>query len=109
MTQNQTEKLERLHNRATRYELVMRNDKSGETLRLRYAMRANGRSLRSAVSDLAKELVAFTGAEEVIFTAGDWQWIGPHLSQRMFGITQERAEAYAARHGGEAKPMQEAK
>jgi hypothetical protein len=70
MTQNQTEKLERLHNRATRYELVMRNDKSGETLRLRYAMRANGRSLRSAVSDLAKELVAFTGAEEVIFTAG---------------------------------------
>lgn len=39
----------------------------------------------------------------------DWQWVGPHLSQRMFGITRERAEAYAARHGGEAKPMQEAK
>lgn len=39
----------------------------------------------------------------------DWQWIGPHMSQRMFGITQERAEAFAARHGGEAKPMQEGK
>lgn len=35
----------------------------------------------------------------------DWQWIGPHMSQRMFGITQARAEAYAARHGGEAKRM----
>ena len=35
----------------------------------------------------------------------DWQWIGPHASQRMFGITRERAEAYATRHGGEARPM----
>lgn len=35
----------------------------------------------------------------------DWQWIGPHMSQRMFGLTRERAEAYAARHGGEARPM----
>jgi hypothetical protein len=35
----------------------------------------------------------------------DWQWIGPHMSQRMFGITRERAEAFAARHGGEARPM----
>lgn len=35
----------------------------------------------------------------------DWQWIGPHMSQRMFGITRTRAEAYAARHGGEARPM----
>ena len=33
----------------------------------------------------------------------DWQWVGPHMSQRMFGITQARAEAYAARHGGEAR------
>jgi hypothetical protein len=39
----------------------------------------------------------------------NWQWIGPHMSQRMFGITQVRAEAFAARHGGEAKPMSEAK
>jgi hypothetical protein len=35
----------------------------------------------------------------------DWQWIGPHMSQRMFGITRERAEAYAQRHGGTAAPM----
>lgn len=35
----------------------------------------------------------------------DWQWIGPHMSQRMFGITKTRAEEYARRHGGEAKKM----
>jgi hypothetical protein len=35
----------------------------------------------------------------------DWQWIGPHLSQRMFGITEPRARAYAARHGGIASRM----
>ncbi len=34
-----------------------------------------------------------------------WQWIGPHMSQRMFGITKTRAEAYAARHGGVAREM----
>jgi len=38
-------------------------------------------------------------------TPADWQWKGPHLSQRMFGITQERAENYAKRHGGTAKKM----
>jgi hypothetical protein len=32
----------------------------------------------------------------------DWQWIGPHMSQRMFGITERRARNYAARHGGVA-------
>jgi hypothetical protein len=36
----------------------------------------------------------------------DWQWIGPHLSQRMFGITERRAKAYAERHGGEARRME---
>lgn len=35
----------------------------------------------------------------------DWQWIGPHMSQRMFGITEQRARAYAERHGGEARQM----
>ena len=35
----------------------------------------------------------------------NWQWIGPHMSQRMFGITQERAQEYAARHGGTAREM----
>ena len=33
----------------------------------------------------------------------DWEWIGQHLSQRMFGITQQRAEDFARRHGGLAK------
>jgi hypothetical protein len=37
--------------------------------------------------------------------AADWQWIGPHMSQRMLGITEKRAKEYAARHGGEAKKM----
>lgn len=36
----------------------------------------------------------------------DWQWIGPYMSQRMFGITEARAKAYAARHGGIASKMQ---
>lgn len=35
----------------------------------------------------------------------DWQWIGPHMSQRMFGITEQRARDYAARHGGVARRM----
>ena len=35
-----------------------------------------------------------------------WEWIGPHASQRMFGISQKRAEAYAARHGGTARAME---
>ena len=36
-----------------------------------------------------------------------WQWIGPHMSQRMFGISERRARAYAERHGGIAKQMKE--
>lgn len=35
-----------------------------------------------------------------------WQWIGPHMSQRMFGISETRAKDYAARFGGEAKPLE---
>jgi hypothetical protein len=38
-------------------------------------------------------------------TPQNWQWIGPHMSQRMFGISEQRAKQYAERHGGEAKPM----
>ena len=34
----------------------------------------------------------------------NWQWIGPHMSQRMFGLTRTRAEGYATRHGGTAQP-----
>lgn len=44
-------------------------------------------------------------AESMQTAPTDWQWIGQHMSQRMFGITEERAKAYAARHGGEARKM----
>jgi hypothetical protein len=37
----------------------------------------------------------------------DWQWIGLYMSQRMFGITERRARAYAERHGGVASRMSE--
>lgn len=36
----------------------------------------------------------------------DWQWIGPHMSQRMFGITRRRAQEYATRFGGTASPLE---
>ncbi len=35
----------------------------------------------------------------------DWQWVGRWDSQRMFGITEKRAKEMAARHGGEARRM----
>jgi hypothetical protein len=35
----------------------------------------------------------------------DWQWIGKYMSQRMFGISEQRAKEYAQRYGGEAKRM----
>ena len=44
-------------------------------------------------------------AEAMQSAATDWQWIGPHMSQRMFGITEERAKNYAAKHGGKAEQM----
>ncbi len=44
-------------------------------------------------------------AESMQTEPTDWQWIGPHMSQRMFGITRTRAEGYAKSHGGDAKPM----
>lgn len=37
----------------------------------------------------------------------NWQWIGPYMSQRMFGITEARAKAYAARHGGTASEIRD--
>ena len=52
------------------------------------------------------QLLAFRAIAETMNTEPtDWQWIGPHMSQRMFGITEARAKAYAERHGGEAKRM----
>lgn len=35
----------------------------------------------------------------------DWQWVGPHMSQRMFGITETRAREYAKTFGGVASPL----
>lgn len=46
-----------------------------------------------------------TIAESMQTEPADWQWIGPHMSQRMFGITRTRAEGYAKRHGGAAEQM----
>lgn len=37
----------------------------------------------------------------------NWQWIGRHMSQRMFGITEHRAKYYASAFGGEAREMEE--
>lgn len=36
----------------------------------------------------------------------DWQWIGVHISQRLFGISEIRAKDYAARFGGVASKME---
>lgn len=36
----------------------------------------------------------------------NWQWIGPHMSQRLFGITEKRAKAYTTTHGGTATPLE---
>jgi len=53
------------------------------------------------------QLDAFRRIHETMQTEPtNWQWIGPHLSQRMFGITKTRAEAYAKRHGGVAQQME---
>lgn len=35
----------------------------------------------------------------------DWQWIGKHMSQRMFGISEQRAKDYAKTYGGKAERM----
>lgn len=49
--------------------------------------------------DLADEMIG-------TFEARRWEWVGRHMSQRMFGITQERAEEYARRYGGRARRME---
>jgi hypothetical protein len=38
----------------------------------------------------------------------DWQWVGKHMSQRMFGITKARATEYVRLYGGKAEPMRAA-
>lgn len=44
-------------------------------------------------------------AEAMRNAPADWQWVGPHMSQRMFGITEARAKDFAARFGGTASRM----
>ena len=51
-------------------------------------------------------LDAFRELADAMIGAADWQWIGPFASQRHFGITRERAEAFAARFGGVASKME---
>jgi len=52
------------------------------------------------------QLLAFRAiADAMQSEQTDWQWVGPHMSQRMFGITEQRAKAYAARHGGVAEKI----
>jgi hypothetical protein len=53
----------------------------------------------------AAALNAFRDLAEQMIGRADWEWVGPHMSQRMFGITQERAEGYAKAHGGTARKM----
>jgi hypothetical protein len=51
-------------------------------------------------------LIAFRKISDSMQTEPtDWQWIGQWMSQRMFGISETRAKAYAKSHGGEAKKM----
>ncbi len=37
-----------------------------------------------------------------------WQWVGPFMSQRHFGISEAKAREFAARHGGVAQEMKAA-
>jgi hypothetical protein len=50
-------------------------------------------------------LSQFRAIAEAMYPSSNWEWIGPHMSQRMFGITEQRARDYAARHGGIAREM----
>ena len=56
------------------------------------------------------QLQAFRNiAAQMAGSPTNWQWIGPHMSQRMFGITKERAKRYAIRFGGTAMQITAAK
>ena len=46
-------------------------------------------------------------ADAMLGDERNWQLRGEHLSQQMFGITQERAEKYAAQYGGVASKMED--
>lgn len=50
-------------------------------------------------------LNAFRQIADAMLPDQTWQWIGPHMSQRMFGISEQRAKEYAKAHGGVARKM----
>jgi len=59
--------------------------------------------MSDAVLEMFREL-----AELMLNPTGEaksWQWIGPHMSQRMFDLTEQRAKDYAKRFGGRAERM----
>jgi hypothetical protein len=59
------------------------------------------REMNNATLEMFRNLADAMQAEPT-----DWEWIGEHMSQRMFGITETRAKAYAERHGGTARKME---
>lgn len=51
-------------------------------------------------------LEGFRLIAETMIGQSDWRWIWQHMSQRMFGITEQWAKDYASRFGGIAKKME---
>lgn len=88
MTASQTAELERLKNRATRYELVL--ERGAERLRLCYTARKNRRGMIDAIFRLGAELGAFTGQKEVRFGHGATAQLGD-WAVRFSGRTQREA------------------
>ena len=60
---------------------------------------------RASSVDLSASLSSFRAIAAEMTGPTDWQWVGKWESQRHFGITKERAEALAAKHGGIASAM----
>ena len=52
------------------------------------------------------QLETFRRMADAMSLNADWQWIGPHMSQRVFGITEQRAKSYAERFGGVASKLE---
>lgn len=65
----------------------------------------NGKRKERAVNNAALEGFRMIAAAMVGPEPQNWQWIGQYMSQRHFGISEAKAKALAARHGGVASPM----
>jgi hypothetical protein len=48
------------------------------------------------------------GARGVPIVRFDWEWIGKHKSQRLYGISRMKAESLAERFGGVARHSRDA-